>query len=229
MKKVIGWIIFAVGALFAFACFTFAFLGFIGLLTSEGKTGVWVVDLFIAVLCITFCFLARYGWRLSHMASSETIALMELTRRRQDLAERIVQVIETRNDKVLFFTYKRLVVAHVGGLSWAGMGGGSGGGSFVIDAINMLMGLIDLVRSRVVTRKIKQLSKLSPLEILVANNQNFAIPYSEIVKVELLRRWLRWRIRVTTIRTIEYRLSKTRRVKTYINSLRPVLQDKLVF
>lgn len=186
---------------------------------GEAEAGGQAIALVIALVGIPFLLLARYGWRLSHVLSGDTRADSRVAQG-YDLTEGLVQVIET-TDKALFFTYRRLIVAHVEGLSGWGYGGP--------DALSILAVLEDLGRSLGVARKIKQLSKLSPQEILVAHRSNFAIPYSEIIKVKLFKKMLRRKIRVTITvgTTLEYWLSKPWQVKKYVDALRTVLPDKL--
>ena len=83
---------------------------------------------------------------------------------------------------------------------------------------------------------------LLPESILTAHKKNFAIPYTEIHKVELLKKeiWIGLglslsylgfgrRVRITaTAKKHEFRLRKGQELDYYANTLRPVLADKLV-
>lgn len=223
MRKIIGWVIFAVGALIAFACFAAAGYAFFAMqcsadLGDSDRAGGELIALVIGLVGIPFYFLARYGWRLSHMLPGETRTGNQVAHG-YDSAEGIVQVIETTDDKALFFTYSRLVVAHVEGLGESAVYGN--------DALSILFNLFALGHSLGAAGKLKQLSKLSPEEVLAAHSLNFAIPYAEIIKVELFKKMLRRKIRVTAGTTLEYWLSKPRQVKRYVNALRLILPDKL--
>ena len=224
MRKIIGWVIFTVSALIAFVCFvtgSFFFLtSFVGCKAKELAQGFGGL---IAIVSVPFYFLARYGWRLSHSMPSEARAGIQVAHG-YDPAERIVQIIETNDNKVLFFTHGRLIVAHVSEI------GGSGiyGLDVLYDAFLALFTLGLYWHINPASRKIRRLSKLSPEEILVADgNNNFAIPYSEIIKMEFFKKMLRRKIRITAAKTLEYSLRKPWQYKKYVDALRQVLPDKL--
>lgn len=205
----------------AFACFGGAFYSFVASFfwTDYEQGGVQAIAVIIAVIGIPFYFLARFGWRLSHKKPGQAATGEQLNHER-DLSDKIVQIIETTEDIALFFTYNKLIVARVEGLSNSGYYGN--------DALSIFTAVFGLIQSQGAASKLKQLSKVSPQEVLDAHYMNFAIPYSQVSKVEFFRKWLRRKIRVTAGRTLEYRLRNPRKVKSYVNALRNVLPDKLV-
>lgn len=193
MNKTTGWIIFAIGALIALACFGLAAFFFVASFFGEGEAeaAAQAMALVVGLVGIPFYFVARYGWRVARKAPvvPGVTGVSSQVARVYDPAEGIVQIIETTDDKALFFTRKRLVVAHVEGLSQSG--------GYGTDALSVLSALVDLGRSMGAAKTMKQLGKLPPEEILVANRLNFAVPYSEVTKVELFRKFLQRKIRVT--------------------------------
>lgn len=127
--------------------------------------------------------------------------------------EEIVEMIETADRKALYFTSNRVIVAKLGG-----------------QALSMAFGVFGaLAESRMRAKKKEQLSKLSPESVLTADKKNFAIPYSEITKVEFFKKMLGRKIRIIAgAKKHEFGLSKPKELESYVNSLRPILADKLV-
>lgn len=127
--------------------------------------------------------------------------------------EEILVVIDTTEKKALYFTSNRVIVAKLAGsaLSWAfGMGGA-------------------FAEQRMAAKKKEQLSKLSPESILTADKKNFAIPYTEVTQVELLKKRFGRKIRIVAgTAKHEFWLGKPKELENYVNTLRPVLEDKLV-
>lgn len=127
--------------------------------------------------------------------------------------EEILVVIDTTEKKALYFTSNRVIVAKLAGsaLSWAfGMGGA-------------------IAEARMAAKKKEQLSKLSPESILTADKKNFAIPYTEVTQVELLKKRFGRKIRIVAgTAKHEFWLGKPKELENYVNTLRPVLEDKLV-
>ena len=126
--------------------------------------------------------------------------------------------------KVLCFTSDSLIVAKHGSiwitlLPWFGIAGG-------LIAVLVLL----WVRNRITDRSWERVQKLSPESILTANKNNFAIPYTEITQIEMLKRrrfYLRWRskLRITAgAAEHEFWLG----AEEYGWVLPPVLADKLV-
>jgi len=80
-------------------------------------------------------------------------------------------------------------------------------------------------------KKKEQLSKLSPESILTADKKNFAIPYTEVTQVEMLkkRRFHAAMVRIVAgAKKHQFVLDKPKELENYVNILRPVLEDKLV-
>lgn len=127
--------------------------------------------------------------------------------------EEILVVIDTNERKALYFTSNRVIVAKVGG-----------------QALSMAFGIAGaLAESRMQAKKKEQLSKLTPESILTADKKNFAIPYTEITKVELFKKMFGRKIRIIVGgKKHEFSLGKPKELESYVNTLRPVLADKLV-
>jgi len=126
--------------------------------------------------------------------------------------EEILEVIETTDRKGLYFTSNRVIIAKLGG-----------------QALSMAFGVFGaLAESRMRAKKKEQLSKLSPESILTADKKNFAIPYTEVTKVELFKKMLGRKVRITVgAKKHEFSLSKPKEFENYVNVLQPLLGDKL--
>ena len=224
MKKITGWFVFIVSTSIAGVCFLAGGLLFLSSFAgcnakelAQGAGGL------VAILSIPFYFLARYGWRLRRPAPVGVKADIQIVRE-YDTTEKIIQTIETTDDKVLFFTYRRLIIAHVPEI------GGSGlyGLDVLYDTFFALFSVGLYWQINPASRKIRQLSKLSPEEILAAEgNKNFAVPYSEIVRVEFFKKMLRRKMRITAADNIDYTLRKPWQYNKYVNALYQVLPGKL--
>ena len=132
--------------------------------------------------------------------------------------EEILVTIGTRSNQptALFFTSNRVIVARTASTAARVIGYAFGWGG-------------QATEEHAEDKKIKELSKLPPEDILADNKKNFAIPYTDIIQVELFKKMLSRKIRITAGTTKhEFRLSKPKELTTYINALRPVLADKLV-
>jgi len=133
--------------------------------------------------------------------------------------EEVLVAIGTRSNDptALFFTSNRVIVARTGGTaariaSYAFGWGGQAAEEHAED------------------KKTEELSKLPPEDILADNKRSFAIPYTDIIQVELFKRVFSGRqIRITAGTTkYQFRLAKPKELANYVNILRPVLTDKLV-
>lgn len=115
----------------------------------------------------------------------------------------------------LYFTSNRVIVAKLAG-----------------SALSTFFGLGGmLAEQRMAAKKKEQISKLSPESILTADKKNFAIPYTEVTQVELLKKR---RFRVPMVRVVagakkhQFVLGKPKELENYANILRPILEEKLV-
>ena len=105
----------------------------------------------------------------------------------------------------LFFTPNRLIVAKTAG-GWKT--GGIAGIPFA-------------------KRNAKKLSLLSPEAILKADEKNFAIPYSDIIEVEMKKGILSGKIKIFTgTKKYEFNIEK-RKFENHLNFVRSVLPGKL--
>lgn len=127
--------------------------------------------------------------------------------------EEILEVIETKDRKALYFTSNRVIVAKLGGMG-----------------LTLAFGVLGaLAESRMRAKKEEQLSKLSPQSILTADKKNFEIPYTEVSKVEMSKGFLGSKIRIITVgaKKHQFKLSKPKEFQSYVNVLQPILSDKL--
>ncbi len=134
------------------------------------------------------------------------------------MSEEILCVAETVAgagylEEMLYFTSNRLIIAKIE----------SKGARF--DPT----GVFDLVSLFKRGKKVRDLGKLSPEGILGADSRNFAIPYVEVSKVELFKKMLGKKIRITTAtdEKHEFWLSKPKEFEKCVDMLRPLLGDKL--
>lgn len=134
------------------------------------------------------------------------------------MSEEILEVIETKQPKVLYFTSSKVIVANIGG-------GARGVG------LGMVFGALGgLAEGRIEAKKKEQLSKLSAESILTADKKNFGISYMDITQVELRKKLMgRREIRLaTSAAKYDFDLKKPKELENYVNTLRPILGDKLV-
>jgi len=126
--------------------------------------------------------------------------------------EEILEAIETKDRKVLYITSNRLIIAKLGG-----------------QALSMAFGVFGaLAESRMRAKKKEQLSKLSPESVLTANKKNFAIPYTDVTKVEMSKGFLGQKITITVgAKKHKFAPSKRKEFDDYVNVLQPLLGDKL--
>jgi len=128
------------------------------------------------------------------------------------MQEEIIETIEVKDDKAVFFTPKRAIVATLVGK------GTSTGLSFGLGLAG------DIGVSKMRSKKLGELSKVSPESILTDNKHNFAIPYEETTKWELGKK-----LKIFTgAKKQEFKLCKSKERETYASALRPVLGDKLI-
>lgn len=134
------------------------------------------------------------------------------------MSEEILEVIETKQPKVLYFTSSRVIVGNIGG------GARSVGLGIAFGALG------GLAEARMQAKKKEQLSKLSPESILTADKKNFGIYYTDITQVELRKKLMgRREIRLaTSVAKYDFDLKKPKELENYINTLHPILGDKLV-
>ena len=135
------------------------------------------------------------------------------------MKEELLVAIGTRGNVPmgLFFTSNRLIIARTGSTAARIASYGFGwGGQAVGEAAE--------------DKKLKELSKVSPESILTDNKNNFAIPYSDIIQVEMFKKMLSGRqIRINMgTKKQQFRLSNPRKYKEYADILKSVLGDKLV-
>ncbi len=130
------------------------------------------------------------------------------------LASEDIIVVLSSAKKALCFTSNWVIITNVvgfGGVGYA-LGGLAGG---IAEAV---------VRGK----EVKGLSKRSPENILFSDKENFAIPYTVISRVELFKRMLGLKIRITTAATkYEFGLDKLKDSEKTVSNLRGLLRDKL--
>jgi hypothetical protein len=131
------------------------------------------------------------------------------------MSEEILEVVDTKQAKVLYFTSSRVIVANIKAGGGLGLAFGALGG---------------LAEARMQAKKKEQLSKVSPESILTADRKNFAIPYADINEVELRKKLMgRREIRLTTgAAKYDFDLGKAKEFEKYLNTLRPIFGDKLI-
>ncbi|MFC1925603.1 hypothetical protein ACFLW2_02780 [Chloroflexota bacterium] len=131
-----------------------------------------------------------------------------------------VQAESIWQGRALCFTSNRLIIANVDGtrLIYA---------FFILAALGGL--IIVLLQGRARTKKTELLKDLSPEMILAADKKNFAIPYTELGKVEMYKKMRQRKIRITDdTAKYEFSLSKSKEFEDYVTVLSPLLNDKLV-
>lgn len=161
--------------------------------------------------------------RLSFEADSKDlfdfkITIDEQTRveKAKSLVNEEVLVVLSSAKKALCFTSNWVIITNIvgfGGIGYA-LGGLAGG---IAEAV---------VRGK----EIKGISERSPENILLADKENFAIPYTAISKVELSKKMLGLKIRITTAAAkYEFGLEKPKEFEKTVNNLRSILTDKLAW
>lgn len=88
---------------------------------------------------------------------------------RYGMHEDILEAIETTERKMLYITPDKIIIAKLESFT-----------SYVVTQPLPLLGYVDLY-----AKKKERLGKLSPEAILTADKKNFAIPYSEITRLEM--------------------------------------------
>ncbi len=246
MKKIAGWVIFALGGLSTFACFGAACFLFIASLfgSGEAQAGGQAFGFVCAIIGIPFYFMARFGWRLNHKALPQTphqtlaqalglVGTDNRVRQTHDPTETVLAVIDVHGYKTLFFTQKRVIVVNI---------------EESVPGWSIPL-LIFLPNSAYWSGSKKgRVKKLPPEEILMEDSLNYAIAYSEILSVKIFKKFWGRKIRIiaehTTITPkslsydkrmtlggrnyqFEFWLNQPWQWKKYASTLQPVLQDKL--
>jgi len=180
------------------------------------------------IIVVPAFFLARHGWRLSHQ--SPIMAAYQI----KNNSEKIVAVIETSEEKALYFTSERVVVAYVAGL-------GDNGYSGSTDLFGLIFTIMGIVSARSSINTVKQLGMLPPEIILSRDLRNFAIPYSDVVNISIFKKLLSHRMKIVTSKdmhnyrskpspdgyAIEFKLNKPRQWNDNLTILRTTLPDKI--
>jgi hypothetical protein len=85
------------------------------------------------------------------------------------------------------------------------------------------------IRSRRARKKLRELGKLPPENILMADEKNFELPYHDIIRVEMRkRRLLRDKITILTRRgKHEFHILKKREFEKYVDLIRSILPNKI--
>ncbi len=124
------------------------------------------------------------------------------------MGEEIVEVFETRERNGLYFTTDRIIVAKLGG-----------------DELSILFGNIgDIVEARRRAKRKEQFSKLSAESILAADTENFAIPYSEVTRIE----WSKKKANIISGSfTYKFKLKKRKEFEGCVDTLSSILGGKL--
>jgi hypothetical protein len=236
MKRIIGIILFAFGSLVVLAyagLIIYTVITAFHELDDPGLQVVLAIPLIIVVPCF---FLAGLGWKFIFPKSiwnsnNSQIQIEKIC----DPSEIIVSSIETANEKALFFTSKRMIVAHVEGLGNSGSGGST----------NDLFGLISSISLAITTstagRKVKKLSQILPDSVLTEDMRYFDVPYSSITSIRIYRKFLWRRIRLLLNNpvksslvkmvpggyTLEFRLNHSRQWKKYQADLSDLMPGKV--
>ena len=126
----------------------------------------------------------------------------------------ILEAIETTDRKMLYITSDKIIIVKLGGLA-----------SFL--ATKVLMPSFG--DSDVYARKKEKLGKLSPETILTDDKKSFAIPYTEITRLEMSKRFLGGpKVKITVgVNKHQFTLKDTNEYFKCMSALKPVLEDKL--
>lgn len=123
-----------------------------------------------------------------------------------------IKVAKGANYFGLYFTTNRVIVAKTGGGGWGWLFGG----------IGTIVGAI--ATGKRAEKRFKELSKLSPESILMADKKNFGIPYHDITQVEVKKHM----IYILTRRKKHKfgMLGRKKQLDDYANLIRSILPNK---
>ena len=131
--------------------------------------------------------------------------------------DEILDIIETKDRKALCITPDKVIIAELGN---------AGGGPSLVAVFGLLGEVVDSERRG---SKKEQIGKLSPEGILTADEKNFAIPYTEIIRVEMSKGFLGSKVKlIVGVREHKFKLKNTDEYYKCKFALKPVLGDKLV-
>lgn len=117
----------------------------------------------------------------------------------------------------LVFTTTRLIVARKGFLETGGEVGPGGG---------VQGGLAGAIVGRLQKKKLEELKQLSPESILKSNKKNFDVPYSEITKAEVGKRWKTSCLYIYSTKDV-YKFGLGIKLEDVENSIRSLLPEKV--
>jgi len=126
--------------------------------------------------------------------------------------EDILEAIETTDRKMLYITPDKIIIAKLESFT-----------SYVVTQPLPLLGYVD-----VYAKEKERLGKLSPEAILTADKKNFAIPYSEITRLEMSKGFLGSKVKITIgVNKYQFKLRNINEYYKCMSALKPVLEDKL--
>lgn len=133
--------------------------------------------------------------------------------------EEILEVIETLGGKALYITPSSIIIAKLRSAAFMG--------TFTV--LNTMFGLLtSLFEKEMIDKKIEKLGKLCPEKILNANEKNFAIPYTEVIRLEMSKGFLRPRVKITVgVNKHRFWLRKHNDFYKCMSALKPILGDTL--
>jgi hypothetical protein len=119
----------------------------------------------------------------------------------------------------LVFTTTRLIVARKGMLETAKVGYAGGG------ALGGLIG--GAIAGREEKKKLKEFKQLSPESILKSDKKNFDVPYSEITKAEVGKRWRASCLYIYSTKVVYKFGFEGIKLENVENSIRSLLPEKV--
>ncbi len=133
--------------------------------------------------------------------------------------EEILEVIETVGGKVLYITPNSIIVARLRSVSFIGY----------FTVLYWLFGMLTSIFEKEMTDERKEkLGKLSPERILTADKKNFAIPYSDVIRLEMSKGFLGSKVKIMIgVNKHQFKLRNTNEYYKCMSALKPVLEDKL--
>ena len=133
--------------------------------------------------------------------------------------EEILEVIETFGRKALCITPNSIIIARLRGVSFVG---------FLIVLYGLFGRLTSIFEKEMTDEKKEKLGKLSPEGILTADKKNFAIPYSDVTRLEMSKGFLGSKVKIMIgVNKHQFKLRNTNEYYKCMSALKTVLEDKL--
>ena len=140
--------------------------------------------------------------------------------------EEILEAIETTRRKLLILTADKIIVAKPKGtvLSMAI----DMIAEFLIGWVPFFGGVLDVDSTSIRAEKKEKLCRLSPESILTADKKNFAIPYSDVIRLEMSKGFLGSKVKIMIgVNKHQFKLRNTNEYYKCMSALKTVLEDKL--